>query len=407
MVRKILENRVVVGRARKVRIGQRAEHRTREIRDRNRCAGRVNHAGARIANIDRQDALLLDRCGDSRKRRQLAILTESFVVSEEERLVLHNRAAQHAAELIPPKRRLLTGCRFEIGRRIERRVAEELPPAPVQLVRAASVSDVHRRARRPTVLGALVVGDHPELTDRIRRRLHHLIREALIACPVRVVVDAVDQEIIERAAEPVHIERAFPRRPGRALVQGRLPDAGRQQRERRILAAVQRQPAGLVACDHLTALARIGFDERRRGDHLDFLADLPDGHRQIDARSRADLHLHVVDERNRETWFLGRDDVRARLDGEELVQAGRVGCFHNRKPGLGVGQGHGRVGNHRAGTVAHGADDRCGVELRQRWRGREAQEQRAQREQSSHRNPFRFEGWVVGTKYLPDVTPRQ
>src|SRR5207247_915015 len=78
-----------------------------------------------------------------------------------------------------------------------------------------------------------------------------------------VVVDAVDQEVVERAAQAVDVEGAFARRPVRALVQRRLADAGRQQGERRVLPAVQRELAHLVAGDHLASLARVGLDERR------------------------------------------------------------------------------------------------------------------------------------------------
>ena len=134
----------------------------------------------------------------------------------------------------------------------------------VELVRAAAVGDVDRRAGGAPVLGALVVGDDAELADRVGRRLHHLVREALVAGAVGVVVDAVDQEVVERAAQAVDVERAFARRAVGALVQRRLADAGREQRQRRVLAAVQRQLAHLVAGDHLAALARVGLDERRR-----------------------------------------------------------------------------------------------------------------------------------------------
>ena len=139
----------------------------------------------------------------------------------------------------------------------------------MDLVGAAAVRDVHGRARRAAVLGALVVRDDAELADRVGRRLHHLVREALVAGAVGVVVDAVDQEVVERAAQAVDVERAFARRALIALVQGRLPHAGREQRQCRILAAVQRQLPHLLAGNHLAALAGVGFEQGRGGgdDH--------------------------------------------------------------------------------------------------------------------------------------------
>src|SRR5207248_2933163 len=127
MVREVLKDRVVVRRARKVRIGQSAEHRASETRHRNRRACRVEDAGSWIANVHRQDALFLRRGGDGRERRQLAILPESLVIAEEERLVLQDWAAEHAAELMSPQRRLLARRGLEVTGRVERGVAEEFP----------------------------------------------------------------------------------------------------------------------------------------------------------------------------------------------------------------------------------------------------------------------------------------
>ena len=99
-------------------------------------------------------------------------------------------------------------------------------------------------------------------------------------------------------------------------------DAGRQQRERRILARDERQRPRLIAGDHLAALARIGFDQRRcRRVTSTFSDDLADRHLQIDAQARADLHLDVVDERDREAALLGGHQVDARPDRRELEVA--------------------------------------------------------------------------------------
>ena len=163
-------------------------------------------------------------------------------------------------------------------------------------VGAAPVIDVDGRAGSAAVLGAHVVGDDPEFADRVGRRLHHLVGEALVARAVRVVVDAVDEEVIEHAAQAVDVERAFARRvPRRERRAGQL-HARRQQRERRVLAAVQRQGAGLFARDHLAALARIGFDQRMRGRDIDSLGDLANRHLHVNPEPPADLELNVVDE---------------------------------------------------------------------------------------------------------------
>ena len=109
--------------------------------------------------------------------------------------------------------------------------------------------------------------------------------------------------------------------PLAALVERRLADAGREQRQRRVLAAVQRQLAHLLAGDHLAALAGVGLDQRRRRGDLDLLGDLADRHLQVDAQARRHLHLDVVHQRDREAGLLRGDEVDARPDGDELVVA--------------------------------------------------------------------------------------
>jgi hypothetical protein len=61
--------------------------------------------------------------------------------------------------------------------------------------------------------------------------------------------------------------------------------------------------------NHLAALAGVGFEERGRGGDDHAFGHLSDGHRQVDAPPRGDLHLHVVHERDREAAFLGGDEV--------------------------------------------------------------------------------------------------
>ena len=82
----------------------------------------------------------------------------------------------------------------------------ELPGGALERVRAAPHRRVHDRAARAAELRAEVIGLHLELFDRVRRDLDHLVREALIARSVGVVVDAVENEAVERASQAVHVE---------------------------------------------------------------------------------------------------------------------------------------------------------------------------------------------------------
>src|SRR5512137_1014659 len=107
MIRRVLQNRVVVCGARQIWIRELAEHRARKRRHRNLGAGWIDAAGSRIANVDSENALTLQRAWQRGEDRRLCILPEAFIVAEEERTVLHNRTAADRAVLIPAERRLL------------------------------------------------------------------------------------------------------------------------------------------------------------------------------------------------------------------------------------------------------------------------------------------------------------
>ena len=209
---------------------------------------------------------VLRRGRQRRERGRLLVLAEAFEVAEEERLVLDQRSAERAAVLIAAQRRLRSVGRLEVGLRVQRGVAEEFPGVAVDLVGAAPVGDVHRRAGRASVFRALVVGDDAELADRVGRRLHHLVGEALVAGAVGVVVDAVDQEVVERAAQAVDVEGALARRAVALELlfsaDWRTPvESSASAEYSRPLSA---QLAHLLAGDHLAALAGVGLDQRRR-----------------------------------------------------------------------------------------------------------------------------------------------
>ena len=323
---------------------------------------------------------------DSGKAGGLPRLPQALVITEEERAVPDDGAANDAAELIAVQR-WLAGGRYEEAGGVQGRRPEELPPAPVQLVRAAPVIDVDRRPGRAAVFRAHVVRDDLELADRVRRRLHDLVREPLVAGPVGVVVDAVDHEIVERAAQAVHIEGALARRvAGRQRRSSEL-DAGRQERQRRVLAGDQRKGARLIAGDHLAALARVGLDERARGGDLHFLCELADGHLQIHTQTRANLDLNVVHERDGEAGLLGGHDVEARLDGGELVVAVAARCLDDGDARFNARQRHFRRGNNRARRVADGADDGRRIELRQGIGCRQDEDAQTRKNQS-HATPL-------------------
>ena len=357
------QRREVVRRSRVRRVGQPRQHFARKRRHRDRRARRVDRARQRVADLDRQDALALRRVGNVPEHHVLSCLPEAFEIGEEERAVPDDRSAKREPVLIALERRLLASGGLEEPGRVQLGVAVELPCRSAEPVGAALVGRIDRRAGAAPVFGAHVVGDHLELGHGVGRRLHHLVREALVRRAVGVVVDAVEQEIVEGRAQAVDVERPLARRRA-AGVERRRPDAGAQQHQARVLAPVEGQLDDLLGRHDLAALARVGLEARGSAGHFDGLGELAGRQRQVNALPRADLHLELGSQRDREALELRGDLVAADAHGHELEAAVGVGNLHGRHAGVEVGQRDRRAGDDAAGVVLDRAQDGCGVELR-------------------------------------------
>ena len=138
-------------------------------------------------------------------------------------------------------------------------------------------------AARAAELGAVVRGLDAELLHGIGRELHDLIRKALIAGAVRVVVDAIDDEIVQRTAHAVHVERSVA-----AARDAGFAYARRKQRQVGVRAAVQWQIDDLIGADDGAAGTGVGLKRCRGiGDH-DLLGHIADLQREIYSLARVD-----------------------------------------------------------------------------------------------------------------------
>src|SRR5262249_42895994 len=117
-----------------------------------------------------------------------------FIRAKEERLVLTNRSADRAAELVLAKFRLRRWkkCKWM---RVQNVVAEKFIETAVNRVRAGLRNDVHDRTRVAAVLGIERVADDSEFLNGIGRRLDRgQIREEIVA------VAAVHRIVVRSAA---------------------------------------------------------------------------------------------------------------------------------------------------------------------------------------------------------------
>ena len=126
-------------------------------------SGQVPGAGA--DQLARQIAGARVGVGNQVHAGLVQVLAESFVVGEDEGLVLLHRAAQRAAELVARETR--DGTAVEEIARIESIVAQELVKRSVELVGSGLGDNEHLRAGPLAELRAVGIAQHIEFAYRI------------------------------------------------------------------------------------------------------------------------------------------------------------------------------------------------------------------------------------------------
>lgn len=219
----------------------------------------VDFSRLRISHHHGQKALAVCHGGKAGTDAVSLQHAEAFIVAEEKDPVLDDRTADCGAELVLMKHRLqevggslaegVTGC-------VERGIAEKVIRSAVKCIGAGTHGDVDGGAAALAILCAVVVGDHFKFRDGVGRRLLYLIREALVAGSVGIVVDAFEQVVVVGAAKTIHDEGTFA--AGRRW---RLDNAGGEMSQARVGTAVERQFHHGCSVYRVTALAGIGFQQ--------------------------------------------------------------------------------------------------------------------------------------------------
>ena len=208
--------------------------------------------------------------------------------------------------------------------------------------------------------------------DRAERRV------SLVAGAVIIVVLAVQQKVVIGAAHAVHVERGLSRRAARreGNRHGRLDGIGRQQRQVRIVAAVQRQLHHLSRVDNLPVLARIRLQRGRGSRDIHGFGYRAHLHGHLDALARVDIHQHVLGGVLRETGVLHDHRVAAHLHVEEV----EIPLFIRRDFGLNahllVDERDAGARNQGARGVVNGAEDFGGIVLRPQCGGEQRRKER-------------------------------
>ena len=219
---------------------------------------------------------------------------QALVVREDERLVLDDRAADRAAELVlrevalRPSRAVVEPV---VG--VEGIVAQELEDAAVELVRPRLDLEADDAAQRLAELGRVGARLELELLESVRAREDDHGLE-----PGLVVVDPVEHVVVVARALAV---RGEPRRrtPGQAARAVDVPsgdaaqDAGHRAGEAHEVAAVEGQGLDLLLDDGGAEIGRRGLQERRLGLDLDDLGHGAELERNVDAHLLVDADEHV------------------------------------------------------------------------------------------------------------------
>src|SRR5262245_46067218 len=198
----------VVAQTWKIRRRQIRKHRFRERRDLILGNSSIveDFTSERVSNRNAHDSVsLIDRWNRC-KLYGLFDTAEAFEIAEEKCLVLFQWPADGAAILVLNEDRLLILQRLEKADRVQRRIPKVFPNRSVKVVRSTSDADIHNRPACPAIFCAVAAGLDFELLRGIGRKLDDLVRETLIGGAVKIIVDAINQEVVLRTPHAVHVE---------------------------------------------------------------------------------------------------------------------------------------------------------------------------------------------------------
>ena len=324
-------------------------------------SGWVDGAGNGTAHRHHENAVQLVLRGQREDIKRAGDSPQPLIVEKEEHLLVDDGAAEVAAILVAMGSGLYErhrsagaadGGGLKEAGRVQIGVAEELIERGMEFVAARFRCDVDGRARTAPVLRALVVGDHAELRNRVRRDRDDLIVEALVRLAVGVVVHAVQQEIIEDRTLAVDVVRALADQAvdvaGSGGLRRRLAHAGHQAQQVRVVSIHQRQGFRLVIGDGLIALTRLGF--YLQGNVGDFDCSLGRAHlqAQVDALAVADRDGNVLRDRFREARRACRNAIHADAQLRRIVVAGSISLDKAADAGRCIDDRNVRAGNRRS-----------------------------------------------------------
>ena len=253
----------------------------------------------------------------------------AFVVAEEEQLVLENRAADAAAELVLHERRTIhSRAVAEEGVGIQHLVAKVLVQTAVEVVGAALGGDVDHAAGKASELRAVAVGLHAELGNRIRTGDQgHDVAVAIVGRNAIKVGGA----LVGGAAANLVVAAGKHVLAGQAALGASLRNhAGSQRNQVQNVAAIERKPLDRARGYVLPHGGRFGLQHRSGTGDFHRLFHIAELHGHVDASHLLDFHLHLVRGVGLKSGSLDREPGRCRerdsQTGSLPVRPGLLRC---------------------------------------------------------------------------------
>ena len=174
-------------------------------------------------------------------------------------------------------------------RAIEHIISEEFVNVAMEAVRPGLDDGVENRAVPAAEFGAVGVGLNFEFLDGIDGRLNHVSLAGENVAEIRIVVHAIEQIIILQRSRAIRAESITGFHARARLARN---DSRAQQRELRIIAAVEWQRDRSISTDYLPEIRSLGFEQRARAVTVTVSSTRPNLQRHVDRRMLLDFHHH-------------------------------------------------------------------------------------------------------------------
>ncbi len=265
-------------------------------------------------------------------------------------MILHERSAERAAELIPPVLRLHRGRGLKEIPGVEVLVTKELEAVPVEGIRAGLGGQIYHAAVEPAELGGGTVALDLEFLNRVDDgEVRHLTGLGLQHG------DAVEQVFV--GARPPAVD-------ARQLGIRGQRDSRCERREHDERPAVQGQLHDLLVLHDGAEAGRFRPKDWGIGGHRDLLADVTDGEVEVDSRLLARREADTLSPDGFEAGQIDVDPVRAWSEARRRVHTLSGRDDHALLIGLYVGDGDGDARHRGFHGIPHQTGDFTSRDLR-------------------------------------------